>query len=66
MYSADIMNDETNYECLPVDQPMDETDISLPHYPGNPQSDEHLNQYDPNWSDDQVIAWDGNFAPTAH
>ena len=39
---------------------MDETDISLRAYLAS-LSDEHLNQYDPNWSDDQVIAWDGNF-----
>ena len=54
------MSAETDYESLPADQPMDETDVSLRAYLAG-LSDEHLSQYDPKWSDEQVIAWDGNF-----
>ena len=54
------MKDETDYECLPADQPMDETDVSLRAYLVS-LGDDHLSRYDENWSDEQVIAWDGNF-----
>ncbi len=54
------MIDEADFECLPADQPMDETDVSLRAYLAS-LSDAHLNQYNPAWSDEQVIAWDGNF-----
>ena len=54
------MNDEMNYERLPADQAMDETDISLRAYLAGLE-DSHLSEYDPSWSDEQVIAWDGNF-----
>jgi hypothetical protein len=40
--------------------PMDETDRSLRAYVA--RIPEHkLAQYDPSWSDEQVMAWDGNF-----
>ena len=54
------MNDELNYERLPADQAMDETDISLRAYLTG-LDEKHLSKYDPSWSDEQVIAWDGNF-----
>ena len=54
------MNDETNYECMPTDEPMDETDVSLRAYLAS-LGDEHLSRFDPNWTDEQVIEWDGNF-----
>ena len=54
------MNEELNYERLPEGQAMDETDISLRAYLTG-LADSHLSQYDPSWSDEQVIAWDGNF-----
>ena len=40
--------------------PRDETDENLHAYLDtlNP---EHLAEYDPDWSDDQVKEWDGNF-----
>jgi hypothetical protein len=47
-------------EHLPVGVPTDETDISLRAYLTR-VSDEHLAKYDPAWSDEQVIEWDGNF-----
>jgi len=49
-----------DYEHLPGDGPLDETDVSLRAYIAK-LSDEHLSQYDPSWSDEQVLAWDGNF-----
>lgn len=49
-----------NYERLPADMPMDETDINLRSYFSR-MSDERLKQYDPAWTDEQVMAWDDNF-----
>jgi hypothetical protein len=49
-----------DYEHLPGDGRLDETDVSLRAYLAR-LSDEHLGQYDPTWSDEQVMAWDGNF-----
>ncbi len=45
----------------PLDgSPSDETDINLRAYLSR-ISDERLREYDPDWSDDQVMQWDGNF-----
>jgi len=49
-----------DYEHLPGDERLDETDVSLRAYLAR-LSDEHLAQYDPAWTDEQVLAWDGNF-----
>ncbi len=49
-----------NYERLPADMEMDETDINLRSYFSR-QSDERLLEYDPSWSDEQLMAWDDNF-----
>jgi hypothetical protein len=49
-----------DHEHLPGDGPLDETDVSLRAYLAR-LADEHLAQYDPSWSDEQVMAWDGNF-----
>ena len=56
------MTDEERreFEHLPAGVPMDETDINLRAYLSR-LSDEHLTQYDPAWTDEQVIEWDGNF-----
>ena len=54
------MNDEINYERLPEGQPMDETDTSLRAYLAG-LDDDRLSSYDPTWSNEEVIAWDGNF-----
>jgi hypothetical protein len=51
---------ERDAEHLPDDGPLDETDISLRAYLAR-LSDEHLAQYDLSWTDEQVMAWDGNF-----
>jgi hypothetical protein len=39
---------------------MDETDVSLRAYLAR-LSSEHLARYRPDWTDDEVMAWDGNF-----
>ncbi len=39
---------------------MDETDVSLRAYLAG-LSDEHIASYDPQWTDEQVLDWDGNF-----
>ena len=49
-----------DYEHLPAGVPMDETDVSLRAYLAG-LTDERLRQYKPEWTDEQVIAWDGNF-----
>lgn len=47
-------------EHFPDDGPLDETDVSLRAYLSQ-LTDEHLAGYDPAWSDEQVMDWDGNF-----
>jgi hypothetical protein len=47
-------------ERFPDDGPLDETDVSLRAYFAR-LTDEHLAEYDPAWSDERVIEWDGNF-----
>jgi hypothetical protein len=49
-----------DFEHLPGDGPLDETDVSLRAYLAR-LSDEHLAHYDPAWIDEQVMQWDGNF-----
>jgi len=48
-----------DYEHTPG-VPMDETDVSLRAYFSR-MSDARLREYNPGWSDDQTIEWDGNF-----
>lgn len=49
-----------NYETLPGDMAMDETDINLRSYFSR-MPDEKLLEYDPTWSDEQLMEWDDNF-----
>ncbi|MCS1408857.1 MAG: hypothetical protein M2R45_02034 [Verrucomicrobia subdivision 3 bacterium] len=51
---------EPNYEKLPTSLHMDETDINIRAYFSR-MSDDKLREYNPEWSDGQVIEWDGNF-----
>ena len=44
-------------EC---DEPGDETSINLRAY-FDRMPDEKMRRYDPAWSDEQLMAWDGNF-----
>ena len=41
-------------------QPMDETDVNFSAYLEG-LSPAHLAQYNPDWTDDEVKEWDGNF-----
>ena len=52
--------DEIDYESVPPGVPLDETDVSLRAYLAG-LDDDHLAEYDSSWTDQQVIAWDGNF-----
>jgi hypothetical protein len=50
-----------NFEQEPWDQAgHDETAVNLRAY-FDRMRDEKMRQYDPDWTDDQIIEWDGNF-----
>lgn len=49
-----------DFEHLPAGQPMDETDVSLRAHFAR-MSKEKLAEYDPNWTDEQLMAWEENF-----
>lgn len=49
-----------NFEQEPTTEPMDETGVNLRAY-FDRMDDEKMRQYDPCWSDQQVVEWDGNF-----
>jgi len=49
-----------DFEHLPGDEQLDETDVSLRAYLAS-LTDNHLARYDPHWTDEQVLLWDGNF-----
>lgn len=49
-----------NFEQEPFDEPYDETSINLRAY-FDRMPDEKMREYSPDWTDAQVIAWDGNF-----
>jgi hypothetical protein len=53
-------NQEPDYEHLPGDGPLDETDVNLRAYFAR-QTDDRLAEYNPAWSDERVMEWDGNF-----
>jgi hypothetical protein len=54
------MNIEIDFERYPAGTPKDETDINLRAYVTR-IPEEKLTAYDPHWTDEQVMAWDGNF-----
>jgi hypothetical protein len=56
------MSGEPNldFEHWPAGERLDETDVSLRAYLSG-FSNERLAEYDPSWTDDQLMAWDGNF-----
>jgi hypothetical protein len=54
-----------NFEQEPTNEPLDETSINLRAY-FDRMDDEKMCRYDPSWSDDQVIEWDGNFRDDGH
>jgi len=49
-----------NFEQEPASEPLDETGINLRAY-FDRMPDEKMQQYRPDWTDDQVIEWDNNF-----
>jgi hypothetical protein len=53
-------NTDVNYERMPVGMAMDETDVNLRSYFSR-MPKEKLAEYVSTWTDDVVIAWDGNF-----
>jgi hypothetical protein len=48
---------DVNYERLPEGMAMDETDVNLRSYFSR-MSDEKLAEYEPTWTDDELITWD--------
>jgi len=57
---ADDTSRDVDLERHPAGEPLDETDVSLRAYFTRMPA-ERLAEYDSHWSDDDVIAWDGNF-----
>lgn len=49
-----------NFEQEPTTAPLDETGVNLRAY-FDRLDDAKLQQYQPSWSDEELIAWDGNF-----
>ncbi|NDD63237.1 MAG: hypothetical protein EBZ36_04560 [Acidobacteria bacterium] len=49
-----------NFEQEPTTEDLDETAINLRAY-FDRLPDARLQQYDPSWSDEELIEWDGNF-----
>ncbi len=49
-----------NFEQEPSETPMDETSVNLRAY-FDRMDDDKMRQYSPDWTDEQVIEWDGNF-----
>lgn len=49
-----------NFEQDPTDEPMDETSINLRAY-FDRMDDAKMQQYQPAWTDEQVIEWAGDF-----
>lgn len=55
-----MTDNNINYEVLPAGMAMDETDVNLRSYFSR-MSDEKLREFNPRWTDEEVIAWDDNF-----
>ncbi|MEK7831597.1 MAG: hypothetical protein AAB401_10960 [Acidobacteriota bacterium] len=49
-----------NFEQDPSGEPMDETGVNFRAYLDR-IDDEKMQQYSPDWTDQQVMEWDGNF-----
>jgi hypothetical protein len=59
-YNARVQQPPWNYEQEPRNEPGDETTINLRAY-FDRMPDEIIRAYDPAWSDEQLIAWCGDF-----
>ena len=51
---------QLDFEQRPTAIPKDETDYSVRAYVAR-LPEERIAEYDPSWSDEQVMDWDGNF-----
>jgi hypothetical protein len=49
-----------NFEQEPSNEPMDETSVNLRAY-FDRMPDEKMRQYNPAFTDEELIGWDGNF-----
>jgi hypothetical protein len=49
-----------NFEQEPRDEPGDETSVNLRAY-FDRMPEEKMRQYSPDWTDEQVLAWEENF-----
>jgi hypothetical protein len=49
-----------NFEQAPTEEPLDETGVNLRAY-FDRMDDGKMQQYQPNWTDEELIEWDGNF-----
>lgn len=49
-----------NFEQDPSGEPMDETGVNFRAYLDR-IDDEKMRQYSPDWTDEQLMEWDGNF-----
>ena len=49
-----------NFEQEPWESPPDETSVNLRAY-FDRMDDAKMQQYRPEWTDEQIIEWDGNF-----
>jgi hypothetical protein len=49
-----------NFEQEPTSEELDETGVNLRAY-FDRMPDEKMREYSPDWTDEQVVAWDGNF-----
>lgn len=52
--------DKHDFEAYPPEMRKDETDVIVRAYFAD-MDDAKVDQYDPSWTDKQVIEWDGNF-----
>ena len=57
---SDFTQPEWNFEGEPYEGTPDETSYNLRAY-FDRMDDEKMRQYQPDWTDDQTTAWDGNF-----
>jgi len=51
---------QQEFEAISGEAPPDETDYAVRAYVAR-LAEDHLERYDPAWTDEQVIEWDGNF-----
>lgn len=60
MIDVTVQQPVWNFEEEPWNEERDETSINLRAYMDR-IPDDKFQQYDPSWTDEQVMEWDGNF-----